>query len=143
MPEASPILIGHLLEARPGRLLAKLLSEAEGFQASITVEGRTQVVGQVGSYVSIRQEHCRILGLIHQVEADRASGRSAAGSLIAITPLGEIEADHHFHRGIRHYPTPAPRCTAWAPARSAGSSPVTAPTASHPPTSVNSPSGFT
>ncbi|CAL1241737.1 ATP-binding protein [Candidatus Methylocalor cossyra] len=106
MPEASPILIGHLLEARPGRLLAKLLSEAEGFQASITVEGRTQVVGQVGSYVSIRQEHCRILGLIHQVEADRASGRSAAGSLIAITPLGEIEADHHFHRGIRHYPTP-------------------------------------
>jgi DNA helicase HerA-like ATPase len=110
MAEASNTLIGYLLEVRAGRFQGKLLSEDEGFSPTIEVDGRPEVVGQVGAYISIRQHGYWIIGLIHQVQADRALGgatsRSAAGSLLNITPLGEIDAKGGFRRGVGHFPTP-------------------------------------
>lgn len=112
MAEASNAnsLIGYLLEVRPGRFVGKLLSDEDGFQPTLTVDGKAEVVGQVGSYVSIRQHGRWIIGLINQIQADRAAGtatsRSAAGSLLQITPLGELEAKSGFKRGVGAYPTP-------------------------------------
>jgi DNA helicase HerA-like ATPase len=109
MAEQNQTLIGHLLEVRPGRFVGKLLSEEEGFQPIQTVDGKPEVVGQVGTYVSIRQHGRWTLGLISQIQADRSDGkpcRSAAGSLIVITPLGEFDPKGGFRRGVRFFPTP-------------------------------------
>jgi DNA helicase HerA-like ATPase len=111
MAETSEMPIGYLLETRPGRFLGKLLTEEEGFQPTVPVDGKQEVVGQVGSYVFMRQHGYQVLGIINQIMADRAEGaaacRSAAGALVAITPLGEIEPKAGgFRRGVRHFPTP-------------------------------------
>jgi DNA helicase HerA-like ATPase len=85
------------------------LSEEDGFRPMVPVDGEPKVVGQSGSYVSIRQHGFRSLGLVNRVEADRYDGRtcrSAAGSLVTLTPLGQITEKGVFERGIRHFPTP-------------------------------------
>ena len=109
MPEQTDTLIGHLLEVRNGRFVAKLLNEKDGFRPTLKAADEVKVVGQVGSYVSVRQHGFRSLALINHVEADRSdrkSCRSAAGCLVALTPLGQITEDGVFHRGVRHFPTP-------------------------------------
>jgi len=111
MADTSNTLIGHLLEVRAGRFQGQLLSEAEGFQATLEIDGKPEVVGQVGAYVSVRQHNSRIIGLIHHIQADRAAlngaaCRSAAGSLLSITPLGEIDPKGGFRRGVGRFPTP-------------------------------------
>lgn len=110
MTTPDPTLIGHLIEVSPSRFLGKLLSQEEGFEPTVDIDGKPQTVGQIGSYVSIRQQDVRILGLIARIEIDRNDGsrsaRSAAGCLVAITPLGELDAAAGFRRGIRAFPTP-------------------------------------
>jgi DNA helicase HerA-like ATPase len=110
MADSRNTLIGHLLEVRAGRFQGKLLTEEEGFQSMIEVDGKPEVVGQVGAYVSVRQNKQLIIGLVHQVLADRSQGsavsRSAAGSLLSITPLGEIDPKGGFRRGVANFPTP-------------------------------------
>lgn len=109
MSEDSDTLIGHLLEVRNGRFVAKLLGEDEGFRPTIEIGGEVKVVGQTGSYVSIRQHGFRSLALINRVEADRSDGRPcrcAANSLVTLTPIGQIADDGAFQRGVRHFPAP-------------------------------------
>jgi DNA helicase HerA-like ATPase len=111
MAEASETLIGYLQDVRPGRFQGKLLTEAEGFRPTVMVDGKPEVVGQVGSYVFMRQHGYQVLGLVNQITADRGDRagafRSAAGSLVAITPLGEIDMKGGgFRRGVRQFPTP-------------------------------------
>jgi DNA helicase HerA-like ATPase len=110
MAEANTALIGYLLEVRPGRFQGRLLTEGEGFQSMIELDGKPSVVGQVGSYVSIRQHGRSVLGLINQIQAEPQgtdASRSAAGSLVDIAPLGEIDATGSgFRRGVGHFPTP-------------------------------------
>ncbi|HYE34528.1 ATP-binding protein [Methylocaldum sp.] len=109
MSEETDTLIGHLLEVRSGQFVAKLLAEEEGFRPMVSVGGELEVVGQVGSYVSIRQHGCRSLALINHVEADRSdarTSRSAAGCLVTLTPLGQIAEKGSFQRGVRQFPTP-------------------------------------
>ncbi|MDD5033765.1 MAG: DUF853 family protein [Methylococcaceae bacterium] len=107
MSSESSSLIGRVLQVRGNSLMAKLLEEDEGFQPSITVGTEQQWVGQVGSYVTIRQEKIRILAIIRYIEAKPGtSPRSAAGCLINLSPLGEINEKGAFQRGVRHYPTP-------------------------------------
>ena len=111
MAETSKTLIGHLLEIKAGQFLGKLLAEDEGFRPTLETDGKEEVVGQVGSYVLAHQHGYRILGLINQIRAERRIGQgschSAAGSLISITPLGELDPKKGtFSRGVRNFPTP-------------------------------------
>jgi len=100
-------LIGHLVLVRSGRMIARLLEEDEGFIPVLTVEGEIQVTGQVGSYITVRQDGIRVLALVNQVEgAPGRTCRSAAGSTVLLTPLGEIGQENQFSRGVRHFPTP-------------------------------------
>lgn len=114
MSDASETLIGHLLEVRPGRFLGKLLTEKEGFRPTIVMDGKPEVAGQVGAYVVICQHGFRVLGLVNEIKTDpgdrtvgEGSRRSAAGSLLLITPLGELAPrGGGFRRGVRNFPTP-------------------------------------
>lgn len=104
-------LIGHLVEVRNGRLRGRLLGESEGFQPTLALEGKPLVVGQVGSYVCVRQFGYQLLAIIGHVEADSAQAtgpapRSAAGCLMDLAPLGEISEKTGFTQGIRRFPTP-------------------------------------
>jgi DNA helicase HerA-like ATPase len=110
MAETGETLIGRLLDVRSGRFQGKLLTEEEGFRALVEVDGRPAIAGQVGCYVFIRQHGFQVLGLIKEMSADRDGGAaargSAAGSLVDITPLGELDDKSGFRRGVRNFPTP-------------------------------------
>ena len=105
MPKQTDTLIGHLLEVRNGRFVAKLLNEEDGFRPTLNAADEVKVVGQVGAYVSVRQHGFRSLALINHVEADRSdrkSCRSAAGCLVALTPLGQLAGGGHEPLGVTH-----------------------------------------
>jgi hypothetical protein len=118
MSSDADTLIGHVMQVRGSSLLAKLLEEDEGFKPQITVGGESQLVGQVGAYVSIRQHDIRVLALINQIEAEPGGNkacRSAAGCTIKLTPLGEVMEKGVFQRGVRRYPTPGAEVHVVAP----------------------------
>jgi DNA helicase HerA-like ATPase len=107
---ASDTLIGYLLEVRSGQLLARLLTEEEGFRPMVSSSGgELGIVGQVGAYVSIHQHNQRLLALVKQVtRGDHGTGsaRSAAGCLMFLSPLGQVTNKGVFIRGMPQPPTP-------------------------------------
>jgi hypothetical protein len=111
MTQANSTLIGHITQVRGNELQARILGIDEGFTPTVHQGEEKQIVGQLGNYVSIHQGDLRVLAIVSRIEesgrsgADRAS-RTAAGCLIALTPLGEISDKNVFQRGVRHYPTP-------------------------------------
>ncbi|QSA98031.1 ATP-binding protein [Methylococcus sp. EFPC2] len=116
MSNESATLIGRLIDVRGGQMMARLLSEDEGFQAQITVSGEIQTVGQVGAYVSIRQDDYRVLALVNRIEAPPGLAcRSAAGCLLTLTPLGELNEKNQFQRGVRRFPVPGAEVHVVAP----------------------------
>jgi DNA helicase HerA-like ATPase len=118
MSNETDTLIGHVMRVRGSRIVAKLLEEDEGFKPVIMVGAESQLVGQVGSYVAIRQQGIRLLALVNQIEAQPGAGktcRSAAGCTIELTPLGEVLDKGVFQRGVRRYPTPGAELHVVAP----------------------------
>ena len=80
MSTESNTLIGHIVHVHGTQMQGRLLEEDEGFSPQISVEGEIQWVGQVGTYVSIRQGGQRALALINRISADPGRRvRSAAG----------------------------------------------------------------
>jgi DNA helicase HerA-like ATPase len=109
-------LIGHVVRVHGGGLTARLLEENEGFRPVVTVGGETQLVGQVGGYVTVRQMKIRILALIKNIEAPPGlAPRSAAGCTVSLTLLGELDEQGAFRRGVRHFPTPGAEVHVVAP----------------------------
>lgn len=112
----STTLLGHVMDVQGGQMVARLLEEDEGFKPQITVGTETHIVGQVGSYVSIRQPGYRVLALVNRISApDGVHRRSAAGCLLTLTPLGEISEKEGFQRGVRRFPVPGAELHAVAP----------------------------
>ncbi len=109
--EQTNILIGYLTEVRSDGMEARL--DPISADKMLIRIGETEVlVGQLGSYVSIRQNDIRILGLICRDYQKTESQAVAAGignpektRYISLIPLGEINAKDVFLRGVRHYPT--------------------------------------
>ncbi|WP_367026777.1 helicase HerA-like domain-containing protein [Methylococcus sp. ANG] len=106
-------LIGHLVEVRAGRFVARLLSEEEGFRSEVSLGEEAQRPGQVGAYVSVRHGAFRILALVREVSGGEAG--SAAGSSMHLVPLGEFNDKGAFSRGVRRYPVPGAEVHAAAP----------------------------
>lgn len=116
MENTNDTLIGHVVRVDGSGMLGRLLGEDEGFRDQVTVGGETQIVGQVGSYVSIHQFGLRVLAMVKRIEATQLKGcRSAAGCSVTLTPLGEVGDKNQFQRGVRRYPTPGAEIHAVAP----------------------------
>ncbi|MCI0654275.1 MAG: DUF853 family protein [Methylococcaceae bacterium] len=105
------MLIGHLTEVRGDGMEARLIPMKDD-KTLIKLGENEILVGQLGSYVSIRQNDIRILGLIfkdyqrNELRPGPASiGSSEKSRYVSLIPLGEINSKGAFQRGVRHYPT--------------------------------------
>lgn len=110
MPEQqSSILIGYLSEVRGDGMDARLTPE-QSIETPIIKIGDDEILaGHIGSYVVIRQAHIGVLALVFKMwEKDRfdATGARLSDRFISLIPVGEIQANGTFVRGVRHYPTP-------------------------------------
>ena len=67
MSTTTGTLIGHVIDVRGDGLTANLLADEQDTAPKITVGDEDVLVGQLGSYVSVRQGSVRILCVITRV----------------------------------------------------------------------------
>jgi len=97
-------LIGHVVEINGAEFVAQMISEEEGFVPEVTVDEILVRVGQVGSYLMVRQSGLYVLAIVESMwqEVDPEGGLVR---MLRLNPLGEITAKGGFVRGVTHFPT--------------------------------------
>lgn len=97
-------VLGHLVEINSDSFVAILRSQQEGLPETKMV-GMEQVrVGQVGSYVLVKQSGSELLCMIESMWINTDfSGNDH--EMVRLIPLGEFNKDRSFDRGITHFPT--------------------------------------
>jgi hypothetical protein len=88
---------------------ARIVEEHSTSAPIIKVDDEEILAGNLGSYVVIRQANIRVLALVFKMwERDRFDnlGNRSSDRFISLIPVGEMNEDNSFVRGVRHYPTP-------------------------------------
>ena len=96
--------VGHLVEVTSAQFVAQLISEDDGFVPEITSGQDTVRVGQVGSYMLVSQGGFRLLVMVESMWQEQAVTDDTM-RMLRLTPLGELNRNDDFSRGIRHFPT--------------------------------------
>ncbi|MGZ8096109.1 MAG: ATP-binding protein [Methylosarcina sp.] len=104
-----PIHIGYLSEVRGDGMNARMTEEYSSELPIIKLGAQEILAGSIGSYAVIRQGNIGILALVYKVWGrDRfdTNDRRKTDRFISLIPVGEIQDNGLFVRGVRHYPTP-------------------------------------
>ncbi|MEQ1530496.1 MAG: ATP-binding protein [Methylococcales bacterium] len=107
--QTSDILIAYLSEVRGNGMDARIIEQHSSAAPVIVVDSEQTLAGQIGSYVVIRQINIKILAFIFKVwDKYRfdSDGTRRADRFMSLIPVGELQEDGAFIRGIRSYPTP-------------------------------------
>ncbi len=97
-------LVGHLVEVTGADFVAQLLGEDEGFEPEFTIGHDRIRVGQVGSYMVVDQAGFRLLTMVEsQWQEQGPAGETVR--MLRMNPLGELNKEGDFSRGVKHYPT--------------------------------------
>ncbi len=112
-------LIGRLSEVHESGMTASLTIDIENGFPVLLVGGEAIRVGQVGSYVRIKDRDLQIIALVTHAwggeqeiritlgdDAERGSKRSVKTGQISLTPVGEIDGQGKFERGLGQFPVP-------------------------------------
>ncbi|HHH39429.1 MAG TPA: DUF87 domain-containing protein, partial [Sedimenticola sp.] len=110
MTVVASTLIGTLTEVSENEMLATLsLTGNTGFPV-VEIDGDKLPVGQVGTYLVIRQGAVQVVAMVLGARLAGGCGEAGDGSgcqgLMRLVPLGELDKTLDFQRGIIHYPTP-------------------------------------
>ena len=109
MADNEHILIGHLIEVRGNGMDARIIEKHSTASPIIKVGDDEVLAGNLGSYVVIRQSSIGVLALVFKMwERDRfdSLGNRSSDRFISLIPVGEMNENNVFVRGVRHYPTP-------------------------------------
>ncbi len=100
-------LIATLTEVRGNGMDARIIEALVTDHPLITVGGETILAGHIGSYVVIHQGGVKVLALVFKMwEQDRFDNNQRySDRFISLIPVGEIQENGTFIRGVRHYPT--------------------------------------
>jgi hypothetical protein len=111
-------VVGYLVDVRADALTATLVEDEQGHTPTITIGDEDILVGQIGSYVSVRQSGIQLIAMVTRMteqEALTAPSIETPGEANArlpfakrtaqLTPLGTIKSDGLFERGVWQYPT--------------------------------------
>ena len=97
-------LIGHIVEINGGDFVSQLISDEEGFIAEVTVDDNLIRIGQVGSYLMVRQSGLYVLVIVESMWQE-VDGEGVLTRMVRVNPLGEITAKGGFVRGVANFPT--------------------------------------
>ena len=117
MAATNDTCIGRLTEVQESRMMA-MLTHDQGFPR-IDIEGRQVAVGQIGSYLIVRQGSIQVVTMVMRAREEERALRVSLGEqgngtvrrsvnrgLLELVPLGELDRDHNFQRGVVNYPVP-------------------------------------
>ncbi len=102
-------MIGSVTDVRGDGIDARISEQYTTDNPVIDMGDEQILAGHLGSYVVIRQGNLGVLAQVFKMwEKDRfdQEGKRYSDRYISIIPVGEIETDGSFIRGVRHYPTP-------------------------------------
>lgn len=94
--------IGELIEITGSDFVAELISDEAGFVSEVTLGEDRVIVGQVGSYLTVKQSGIKVLTL---VERNWREGTVDGPRRIRLIPLGEVSSKGAFSRGVNHFPS--------------------------------------
>ncbi len=111
-------IFGHLVDVQGNQFTATLDDDEQGESPVVNIDGEDILVGQLGSYVAVRQHDVHIIAIVTRMTdqetllgsvIETPTGEEArlpfAKRTAKLTPIGSIGADGHFDRGVRRYPT--------------------------------------
>ena len=104
MKSETSSILGHLVEITGEYFVAKLDDDLEGFSADKMIGMDKVRLGQVGSYLMVKQSDTKILCMVEKMWTESVSDSHEIHKL-RLTPIGEFNAKGNFDRGIHHYPT--------------------------------------
>lgn len=118
MSEPAKTVIGYVVDVQNSLLTASLVEDDQGHAPTVTIGDEDILVGQIGSYVAIRQNSVHIIAIVTRMTEQEAlaaptietPGEDAARLPFAkrtarLTPIGSIRTDGQFDRGVGQYPT--------------------------------------
>jgi hypothetical protein len=104
MKSETSSILGHLVEITGEYFVAKLDDDLEGFSADKMIGMDKVRLGQVGSYLMVKQSDTKILCMVEKMWTEEVS-ESHEKHMLRLTPIGEFNNKGNFDRGIHHYPT--------------------------------------
>lgn len=118
MTDASNTLVGYVVDVQGNLLTATLVEDEQGHAPTVTVGDEDILVGQLGSYVAVRQNDIQLICIVTRMteqEAFSAPTIETAGEdsarlpfakrIARLTPVGSLLENGAFERGITRYPT--------------------------------------
>jgi len=111
-------VIGHIIDVQGNLLLATLIEDEQGHAPTVTIGDEDVLVGQLGSYVAVKQNEVHLIAVVTRMTeqealaaptietpGDDAARLPFAKRIARLTPVGSILADGQFERGVARYPT--------------------------------------
>lgn len=118
MSEPANTVIGYVVDVQNSLLTASLVEDDQGHAPTVTIGDEDILVGQIGSYVAIRQNDVHIIAIVTRMTEQEALAAPTietpgedtarlpfAKRIARLTPIGSIKADGQFDRGVGQYPT--------------------------------------
>ncbi len=122
-------VIGYIVDVQGSLLTATLVEDEQGHSPTVTIGDEDIAVGQLGSYVAIRQNAVHIIAVVTRMTEQEALATPTietpgedtarlpfAKRIARLTPIGSIKADGQFERGVGQYPTTGAEVHAIGPA---------------------------
>ena len=118
MTEPASKVIGYVIDVQGNMLTASLVEDDQGHVPTVTIGDEDVLVGQLGSYVAIRQNDINIIAIVTRMTEQEALASPTietpgedtarlpfAKRIARLTPIGSVRADGQFDRGFAQYPT--------------------------------------
>jgi DNA helicase HerA-like ATPase len=118
MSALTSTVIGYIVDVQGSLLITTLVEDEQGRTPTITIGDEDILVGQIGSYVAIRQNEVHIVAVVTRMTeqealatasietpGDAAARLPFAKRIARLTPIGSISPDGLFDRGVGQYPT--------------------------------------
>ena len=118
MPDSSKTVIGYVVDVQGNLLMATLVEDDQGHAPIVTIGDEDVLVGQLGSYVAVRQNEVHLIAIVTRMTEQEALGAPTietpgddaaklpfAKRIARLTPVGSIIGDGQFERGVAQYPT--------------------------------------
>lgn len=118
MSDSTNTVIGHIVDVQGDLLMAALAEDEQGRVPTVTIGDEDVLVGQLGSYVAVRQNLVHLIAIISRMTeqeslavptietpGDTPARLPFAKRLARLTPVGSIVGTGEFERGVAQYPT--------------------------------------
>ena len=111
-------VIGHIVDVQGDLLTATLVEDDQGQAPTVTIGDEDVLVGQLGSYVAIRQNEVHLIAIVTRMTeqeglatptietpGEETARLPYAKRVARLTPVGSIIENGEFERGVAQYPT--------------------------------------